>query len=423
MKIFLKFYLLSVLTLIGVACFAQSAESPFDTIYQLISQRNYFKARELYQSSKPAVSDTEQQVIEACLENAFNRPEESNRHIEQLLREEGRLPDSLVVQLFKIKEDNSVKLYDYREAKRTVDTLFARYRHLLSEEERKDKENNLKIWTALQDVPAQEIVIKEDNRLKMLKDKVGLDNLMISVGNDSASAIFDTGANLSTVNASTAKRFNMEVLPVEIDVETITGESVLSRLAVCPEFSLGNMVIKNAVFLVMDDEGLTFPQINYQIHGILGFPVIEGLGEIQITSDGYFMVPKGRVKFEQASNLAMDELTPLIGIEGRHFTFDTGAGSTLLYHLWYKENQQEIDANYQPTTVSFAGAGGKKEFEGYLVNASLRILDKTVELKDIQMVKDKIKPDETVYGNIGQDVIRQFDKMTINFDQMYIRFD
>ena len=30
---------------------------------------------------------------------------------------------------------------------------------------------------------------------------------------------------------------------------------------------------------------------------------------------------------------------------------------------------------------------------------------------------------ETVYGNIGQDLIKQFNKMTMNFDKMFIKFD
>lgn len=53
----------------------------------------------------------------------------------------------------------------------------------------------------------------------------------------------------------------------------------------------------------------------------------------------------------------------------------------------------------------------------------------TVNGKDILLKKiDVLTADEDekwkqLYGNLGQDLIGQFDKMTINFDQMFVRFD
>ena len=121
--------------------------------------------------------------------------------------------------------------------------------------------------------------------------------------------------------------------------------------------------------------------------------------------------------------MAMDGLTPLIYINQRHFTFDTGADRTLFYHSYYIENQKEIDKNYKPEKISFGGAAGRKEFDGYVISVNINILDKEITLKDIQLLKEKIKDSETVYGNIGQDLIKQFHKMTMNFDRMFIKFD
>ncbi len=63
-------------------------------------------------------------------------------------------------------------------------------------------------------------------------------------------------------------------------------------------------------FLVFPDEALAFPEIGYQIHGIIGFPVIEGMKEIEITRDDRFIVPDKRSTFSER-NLAIDFLTPL----------------------------------------------------------------------------------------------------------------
>jgi len=73
--------------------------------------------------------------------------------------------------------------------------------------------------------------------------------------------------------------------------------------------------------------------------------------------------------------------------------------------------------------VKFGGASGGKEFDGFVVSETFNILGKEVTLENIQLLKEKVNETETVYGNIGQDLIRQFNKMTINFSHMFIKFD
>ena len=414
---------IAFLTLLSLNVWGQTKNTAFIQIYDLIEQKNFFKAKEIYDLQKKDLSDTHQKFVEAFLDNAFNRLDESNNQINQLIKAESNLPDSLILELYKIKEDNYVKLFDYKEAKNALITILKDYKDLLSENEINGIENSLKIWSALENEPKQKTFIKDAVRLKIEKDKVGLNNLKVSKGKDSLNFIFDTGANLSTVSKSTAQQFGMKIIPVDIEVGTITGEKVPAQIAVCPEFKLDNIEILNSIFLVLDDNALAFPQIDYQIYGVLGFPVIEALREIQITRDGYFIVPKEETKNSFESNMAMDGLTPLIYINQRHFTFDTGADRTLFYHSYYIENQKEIDKNYKPEKISFGGAAGRKEFDGYVISVNINILDKEITLKDIQLLKEKIKDSETVYGNIGQDLIKQFHKMTMNFDRMFIKFD
>ena len=414
---------IAFLTLLSLNVWGQTKNTAFIQIYDLIEQKNFFKAKEIYDLQKKDLSDSHQKFVEAFLDNAFNRLEESNNQINQLIKAESNLPDSLILELYKIKEDNYVKLFDYKEAKNALITILKDYKDLLSENEINGIENSLKIWFALENEPKQKTFIKDAVRLKMEKDKVGLNNLKVSNGKDSLNFIFDTGANLSTVPKSTAQLFGMKIIPVDIEVGTITGEKVPAQIAVCPEFKLDNIEILNSIFLVLDDNALAFPQIDYQIYGVLGFPVIEALREIQITRDGYFTVPKEETKNSFESNMAMDGLTPLIYINQRHFTFDTGADRTIFYHSYYIENQKEIDKNYKPEKISFGGAAGRKEFDGYVISVNINILDKEITLKDIQLLKEKIKNSETVYGNIGQDLIKQFHKMTMNFDRMFIKFD
>jgi hypothetical protein len=384
----------------------------------LLEQKNFFKAKSL-KASLPVMY---QDYVDAVLDNAFNKPVASNQKIAKVLKEYTSLPDHLRLKLFRLQEDNATKVYDYKTAKRAAAATLKTFSQQLTEEEKDDISNNLKIWTALEKVPAQRVIINGNTRLKMGKDKAGLSTLPVIHGTDSLQFIFDTGANMSTITRSVAKQLKMQILPADITVGAITGKNVKADLAVCEQLKLGNIVIEHAVFLVMNDEELAFPQINYQIYGILGFPVIEAFKEVQLTQDGYFMVPEQETALNMAPNMAIDGLYPLLYVDGMNFSFDTGATETILYAAYFKAHQQEIEAAYKSGKISLGGAGGGVVHDGYKIQHTFTIMEKQVRLDSVNLLIDNIGK-EQVYGNIGQDVIRQFNKMTLNFDQMFIKFD
>ncbi|MEY8760543.1 aspartyl protease family protein [Chryseobacterium tongliaoense] len=422
MELFNRF-ILFVMLILPWAGFAQTDDHPgFNPIYDQVVKKNFFKAGELFSQNKKNLSEEYQYFFGAVLDNAFNKPESSNQKILKLATLKTALPDSLMFKIYRIKEDNCVKLYDYSGAKNAVENTLKKYGKTLPEDEKKDLQNNLKIWSALENEPKQKVIINADTRLKMVKDAANLKNLQIKSGDDEMNFIFDTGANISTVSRSVAQRLKMKIIPADIDVQAVTGATVKADLALCKKMSLGNIVIENAVFLVFEDAALSFPQIKYQINGILGFPVIEALKEVQITRDDYFFVPRHETKISLPSNLAINGLSPLIYIDGKHFTFDTGATQTILYSTFYTENKAELEKQYQPVSIMMGGAGGTAEHEGFKIDHTFHILGKSISLKGISVLKKSIH-DQTVYGNIGQDVIRQFGKMTLNFDRMFIKFD
>ena len=416
-----------IVSLIGILCClnacVQNKDVAFNEIYSLIDQENFFKAKELYASNKNNLSKTEQNYTESVLDNTFNRLEESEKKIDFLFKNKKDIPDSLMVKLYEIKGDNALKLYHYKEASKALLTILNNYKVFLSQSEIDDHKNDLKLWSALENVPPQKVVIRDYTNIKMTKDIAGINNLKVSTNNDTINFIFDTGANLSTTSKSVAKRLGMKMIQVNINVGSSTGKKVLAQLAVCKKLTLGNADVYNAIFLVVPDDQLSFPQDNYQIYGILGFPVIEAFKEVRITQSGRFIIPKEKTTFSRNSNLAMDGLMPLICIDGKHFGFDTGADNSMLYHKYYVENRKEIDKKHQSQKVSFAGVGGVQEFDGFVINHTFNILGKEVTLKKIILLKDKIKDEETSYGNIGQDLIRKFDIMILNFDQMFIKFE
>lgn len=421
MKPLTLFYIPLVLFLWLTACNTKP-ETTFNTIYQLIEEDNYFRAQQQFEEQHQVLATPYQKFLSAVLNNAFNQLEDSEQSIKDLLDQKDVLPDSLLFKLYEIQYDNALKRYRYQEAKEAIQTILSNYETFLDDEDKDDYNNTLKICTALANTPAQSVNIRQFTKINIEKDIAGLNTIKTFVGNDSLNFVFDTGANFSTTTESVAQQLNMKPIPVDIKVGSITGDKVSAQLAVCKQLSIGNIEVSNVIFLVLPDEALSFPQINYHIYSILGFPVIEAFKEVRITKNGEFIVPIKTSECAEAPNLAMKGLTPLIYLDHKHFTFDTGADQTMFYHRFYQAHQEEIERTYEPDTIRFGGAGGHKAFEGFTIDYPLHVNGRRITLEGIALLKEKIKEHETVYGNIGQDLIQKFDTMTLNFDQMFICF-
>lgn len=403
--------------------FAQN--SPYSQILDNITDKNFFKAKELLSQHESELNEFQKVFVNAYISNAFNQLEISQQDIKNLISNyHSNLSRKNIADLYNLQHENALKLYDYQLAKKSIEIILNDYKNVISEDKIKDYQNSLKIAQALEKIPAQEVIFTGSQQIKMTKDKVGLNNLAVTTKKDAAHFIFDTGANLSTTIRSVAERFKMKSLQGEIEVGTITGKMVNARLAVCKELKIENILLKNVVFLVFEDADLAFAEIDYQIYGILGYPVIEAFKEIQITKNGYFIVPESETKYNGESNLALDNLQPIIRLDGKHFSFDTGATNSMLYYKYFAENKDFLEQNYEKSQVQFGGAGGTKVFESYKIDFPLNINDKKIILKEINVLTvDEDQKWKQLYGNMGQDLIGEFDKMTINFDHMFVKFD
>lgn len=402
-------------------------KSYYTKIDSLFNTGKYFEARDLFINHQKNLSEADRLKAGIYLDYYFNRPEASISKMELLFEKyESEVSDTLKYELLSVGHVNYSRLYDYREAKETIDLLLSDYPELIPEKEKEDLQNTQIIWSELTDQPRQEVVIDNSADLEIIRDKANLQNLKVTAGNAEHIFVFDTGANISTITESAAEEFSLNIFNKTFDVQGITGATVQSRVAVAPELEIGNVLIKNAVFLVFPDEALAFPQIDYQIHGVLGFPVIEAMGEIQITRDNRFIIPDEPTMFDK-QNLAIDFLTPLIHLKDKRgrgtYTFDTGASNTMLYNTYYEQNEEEVTANHSPAEISFGGAGGQVSQPGFYISFEPKINGEHVRMDSVFVLKEELNPENLYLGNIGQDLISQYEKMTINFDDMFIRFD
>lgn len=361
--------------------------------------------------------------------NKFNQPELSIKQIRSYLgRGGGSERANLLRESYEILADNYVKTYPYRKAAEAHETLLTKFRGELDAEEVEDFENSLKLWGALSRVPKQSVTFNVDSIIRTSKDKASFTNLPVVINGESVAFVFDTGANYSVVTNSFANKLGFKIIDAPIKVGAITGNMVIAKLGVVPELKLGRLVVHNAVFMVFDDKDLAFPQINYQINGIIGLPIIECLREVTLSGSGEITIP-ARAGQHRERNMCLDGLTPLVSgtFKGKRlsFTFDTGAQTSHLNPVFYIAYEDEIKAGSTPQTERMGGAGGYKGVTVYLAkNLEVNISGKSVRFDRIKILTDPLsEASRYFHGNLGQDVIKQFDKMTINFESMSLVFN
>jgi len=409
---------------------AQVQSDPAQLISQLqelVDQKDYFALKDAYDSQRTQLPKVYAMYFDAILQTVFNHPAKSNELIADILKAEPqRLSPDWLKRLYSIKLQNHIDLFEYAQAERVNRFIVATYGDLLDSTEVDEYRNSRKIWEALEDAPKQEIVRNGDFHGRLNRDKMGLLRINSVFGTDSLSLIFDTGANFSVMQRSVAGRLGLKLLNVEFEVTAATGQKVKSDLAIAPEILFGDIRLKNVVFLVFNDEDLSFPQVDYQIEGIIGFPVIKAMEEIQIDKENNLYVPKSPRQYTD-SNFALDGLMPIVAVnyagERLCFHFDTGATHTSLFPAFYQKYQEKIDRKYKLENFKAGSAGGEITQEGYILKKlPLDVAGAKASLKKIRLNLNETGLGDNYYGNLGQDYIRQFNAFAISFKYASIRF-
>lgn len=428
----MKKLIIVVITIIlsfGFLDFNKSQDENINSkLKMLYQQKKYFRLKNLLNSSSGQIEEWQYLYFKALVDNLFNKHEESNKNIDEIFKNySNRINDTITSKLCEVQLVNNIHLFKYKEAAETSKKLLKDYKPFLDSTDLADYINEINIWRALTNVPPQTLSKTQDTKVQMTKDWLGLWNIPVTISDSTYDFIFDTGANISTVTESFAKKLGFKILDTEFEVGTATDKKVKSGLAVAEELSIGNLTYHNIVFLILPDETLSFPQVNYSIDGVIGFSIIEAMEEIHITKNLELSVPvQPTVKYSE--NLAFDGLTPiLLAIHKKDslgFAFDTGAMITHLFFSYYNKYKGEIDSKYKLRTLRIGGAGGSINVKGFILDKiTLTIGNSNAKLKKVRLVAEEIKEDDNYfYGNIGQDVVSQFDDMVINFKSMYIDF-
>jgi Aspartyl protease len=322
--------------------------------------------------------------------------------------------------------DDFTKRYQYADAARAYDDLLAHFASELAPDERQGSRDDSGVMHLLKTAPPQTISWNGPTRLKTERNPFGAVNTELTVNGVEGPWLLDTGANLSVVSSSFARRLGLHPLPGY--GQTMSGMTALEnrlQVAVLPTLKFGGATLHNVVLLILDDKNLNvgIGKKAYQINAILGFPVFQSLGVITFLQDGEFEAGATAARTAPSARMFMNMLTPLIecGANGKNllFAFDTGASASEFSIRYFKEFHAQ-STSWQKAENASSGAGGIKRRSIYLLpRAELQVADKTVTLDRVPIFPTAIGSDiDEVYGNLGQDVVANFDSFTLNFANM-----
>lgn len=420
----MRVFLLLICFFAGVSLHAANTHK----LDSLLAHRHFFVLqRELQSNTYNNLPAYRRLYYQAFLHNFFHDLTTSNQEIALLLdKHKKQLSQTEIGNLLMKKIDNHIKLYQYREAYLTTQLMLRKYRHALTDEERYDARNSEIIWKGLQDVPPQTTSVASETIISYRRDLAGLMNIPVRFADSTFDFVFDTGANLSVITESYARKTNLRMLNVRFKVRAITGLQVQANLGIASACRIGNIIIRNAVFMVFPDSALSFARGMYTIKGIIGFPIIEQLQEIRINKNT-MTVPQTATD-RNIRNFGVDELLPVISVgyntDTLAFTFDTGAQFTFLNEPFYRDYKPLIDSAGQSFEMQIGGAGGITKTKAYrLPQIGITVAGQTALLKDVAVKTSSSTPKEKLYyGNFGQDIMNQFKEMVISFRYMFVDF-
>jgi hypothetical protein len=383
---------------------------------RLYSNKQYFELRDEVAEDQLKESP-EMDFYRGAVANKFLQLEESIEGLKRF-QQKGNQESHLTFESYKVLAGSYVMSCRYGAAADTFEAIVRDFGDRLDDAQKADLENSAALFGCLREVPEIKVHFDGDSSFQTTDGRwpIQVNGVSMHLGPD-------TGAEFSFIIRSRAEGLGMNILPARIDVKNIHGETVFADLGVANLLSVGNVSLENVVFLVFEDSDPYFAEASLQIVGALGLPVISALGQVTFSSDGQVVIPENPSEC-QLGNLCVSDLSPIVlGLyEGDRLSFvlDTGAGESTLWAPFLERYGREIEGSAQRGEKRLGGVGGIVTHTGYFLNDfTIELAGKPARLSELFLHQEHTTDESRFFfGNIGRDLVFQFDRLTLNFASM-----
>lgn len=402
----------------GLLLFAELAAGNVARLHELADTRKLFLLREALQ--QPGWTRADILFYRGMVESRFGQ---ESKGIDDLTRFLASHPST------DAQRDAYVELAGafrregrYGEAARTLTELL----RLTPPGEQSSRANSRDLYAGLADIPPQSVTFGRDMPVQATFNPLGSWDVPVDVNGRQGQWIFDTGANFSTLSAGEAERLGLQVRESDTYVSGATGKKNALRLAVASDLRLGRAHLKNVVFLVVSDESMFVGPLKYQIHGLLGLPVIRALGRVGIAANGDLRIEPGRTA-KGAPNLFFDGATPIVEVSHddhrMQMFLDTGANRSFLYRSFRSALTKDEIAGLTAGDDKGAGIGEIIVTRTDVVRTlRLFVSGHPVDLSNVSLLTTAPEGDERYRdGVMGIDSLRS--GFTLDFRAMQVRLE
>jgi predicted aspartyl protease len=283
---------------------------------------------------------------------------------------------------------------------------------------RSDIEQMRAVASGLARLPGQRVVTMRRGSSPTWRDKATLVRTMVSIGGRDQVVVLDTGANLSVMSETTARRLGLKTIGGG-SVRSSSRDAVTVRLAIARRLEIAGTVLRDVAFLVMADADLHLPLPGgYDIPAIVGFPVLRALGRVAFTRDRLIAERSSARAAPRNLTASGSDLFVEARVNGEDVPLhlDTGASRTSLGPRFAADHPAML-AGLVTRSEHSAGAGGSVEAKtSVLPNAEIEIAGIVSRQPSVDVA---VPGGQGNFGTVGQDVLRLPEGgFTIDFDQM-----
>jgi heme/copper-type cytochrome/quinol oxidase subunit 2 len=286
-----------------------------------------------------------------------------------------------------------------------------------------DAKNDYALLATLGKFPDQSVSRQVSSRIPWEIEHSGY-TVPLSINGRPATYAFDTGAGLSVLSESEAKRLGLTVQESGAKSGNMAGGHIAVRTAVADELAIGEFRLRHVAFLVFRDDQEPFASTPAGRRGLIGLPVMLALGTFRWNATGSFEIGFRPLAEETAqSNLCFDGGAPATEVEFQDhklpFFLDTGAEETYLFRP-FAEAFPSVVSSGKKESQEVMGVGQTKNVDSLVLpEVQLRVGGLATSLRSARVLLHETGQGSLRYsGNLGVDLLRQAQSATFDFKSM-----
>lgn len=245
----------------------------------------------------------------------------------------------------------------------------------------------------------------------------------VTAGGYVGPAIADTGAGLSFMMQSVARKAGVKMLGASGSVGTTTA-AVAGTLGLIPEVKIGQAVVKNIPVVVMPDANLTYSdgKETVRLQFLMSLYALASFGRVAwLDHDKWLALGRAApASFPGAVPMIWHPQGIAVPLEGpgglRAAHFDSGANISYLFDLGLSLLSSAEQTQIVETSRKVGGVGGVvDEKVRELPIATLSLAAQPLVLKKVKVVKE---PDTGEAARLGEDVLQRYSAVVFDFGAM-----